>query len=78
MEGCSFTGDLRVKRRLFIFIRRPFHLVSEKYVKEGSGTGVSLHRGPAGGTWRRDSFTGDFERQVKEGSGNGACLCMGL
>jgi hypothetical protein len=32
---------------------------------------------PAEGTWRRDSFTGDFERQVKEGTGGGASLYGG-
>jgi hypothetical protein len=36
--------------------------------------GVSLLRGPAGGTWRTDAFTGDFEKQVKEGSGGGGSL----
>jgi hypothetical protein len=40
-------------------------------------TGFSLHRGPVGGTWRGDLFTGDFERQVKEGSGNGASVSGG-
>jgi hypothetical protein len=39
--------------------------------------GVSLHRGPTGGTWRRDSFTGDYERQIKEGSGEGSSLSVG-
>jgi hypothetical protein len=29
-------------------------------------TGISLHRGPVGGTWRGDIFTRDFERQVKK------------
>ena len=38
--------------------------------------GVSLHRGPAGGTWRRDFFAGDFERRVKEGSGGGTSLSL--
>jgi hypothetical protein len=41
-------------------------------------TGISLHGGPVGGSWRGDFFTGDFERQIKEGSGNGVFLCMGL
>jgi hypothetical protein len=50
--------------------------VSERYVKEGFWMGVCLHRGPAGGTWRRDSFTEDFERLVKVGSGGGASLSL--
>jgi hypothetical protein len=41
-------------------------------------TGISLHRGPVGGTWRGDFFTGDFERGVKEGSGNRASLSVGV
>jgi hypothetical protein len=40
-------------------------------------TGISLHRGPIGGTWRGDFFTRDFERQVKEGSGDGVSLSVG-
>jgi hypothetical protein len=60
----------------FYFIRRPFSVGLREIVKEGSGMGVSLHRGSAGGTWRRDSFTGDFERQVKECSERGASLSM--
>jgi hypothetical protein len=40
-------------------------------------TGISLHRGPVGGTWRGDFFTKDFERQVKEGSRDRASLSVG-
>jgi hypothetical protein len=40
-------------------------------------TGISLHGGLIGGTWRGDFFTGDFERQVKEGSGDRASLSVG-
>jgi hypothetical protein len=39
-------------------------------------TGIYLHGGPIGGTWRGDFFTGDFERQVKEGSGKGVSLSI--
>jgi len=37
-------------------------------------TGISVYRVPVGGTWRRGSFTGDFERKVRLG-GAGGKLC---
>jgi len=37
----------------------------EGYVKEGSGMGVRLHRGPIGGPRRSHCFTWDFERKVR-------------
>ena len=50
--------------------------VPEGYVKDGSGNGISLHRGPVGEPGV-GSFTRDFERWMKEGSGNGASLSVG-
>jgi hypothetical protein len=32
--------------------------------------GISVRRVPAGVTWRRGSFTGDFERKVRFGRGS--------
>jgi hypothetical protein len=46
-------------------------------VKVGSGNTASLYGGPARGTWRKGSFTGDPEGYVKEGSGMGVHLHRG-
>jgi hypothetical protein len=50
--------------------------VFEKYVKGGSGNGVSVSMGAFRGEPRGGSFTGDFGRYVKEGSGNGTPLSV--
>jgi hypothetical protein len=33
--------------------------------KKAMETGICFHRGPIGGTWRRDSYTRDLERKVR-------------
>jgi hypothetical protein len=37
---------------------------------------LSVCGGSMRGTWRKGSFTGDFERWKEEGSGNGVSLCL--
>jgi hypothetical protein len=39
--------------------------------KKAVETGISVRRVPVGGTWRKSSFTGDFERKVRFLGGGG-------
>lgn len=56
--GRLFTGDF--ERQVTIW--RATLLGSRRNLyKKGVETGVVLHWYPDGGTWRRESFTGDFE-----------------
>lgn len=36
----------------------------KRYIKEGSGKGISLDRDPPGGTWRKGSFTRAVKRKA--------------
>jgi hypothetical protein len=66
------TGDFERKIRFYhvtLFIGE-----SKRYIKEGSGNRLSLHRGAHWETWKGACFT-DFKKQM-EGSGN-ASLSMG-
>jgi hypothetical protein len=58
-EGGSFTEDF--ERQFTIWSAPPLVSPRDTY-KTAVETGVSLHRGPVGGTWRTGSFTGNFER----------------
>jgi hypothetical protein len=57
-EGGLSTGDF--ERQVTIWRSSPLGSRRDVY-KKGLETGVVLHWCPFGETWRRESFTGDFE-----------------
>jgi hypothetical protein len=55
-------GDF--ERQELIWRAIPLGSAKDMY-RKALETVLSLHRGPVGGTWRRGSFTGHFERKVR-------------
>lgn len=74
MEGDSLAGDFE---RQAIIWTTPALTASGNYVQEGSGKVKFSRKRPRRGTWRRDSFSGEFETQIKEGFGHGVSLSTG-
>jgi len=84
LYGSSVRGTWRRKRRLWRWT--PLSMVASLgnlgegshtevlCVEEGSGTGVSPHRGPVGKPVEVGPSIGNFEISLKEGSGYGASL----
>ena len=58
--GGLFTGGF--DRQATIWKACPLGSRRDVYYKKGLEMGVVLHWCPVGRTWRRESFTGDFER----------------
>jgi len=61
LGGGLFTGDF--ERQVTIWRASPLGSRRDVF-KEGLETGVVLHWCPVGGTWRRESSTGDFEGRL--------------